>query len=127
MTAFVDLTEENEHSLRPYAELTAEAGATEYRRLPVSDQGCPTRDEMRTILDAIDNAVARGKNVYVHCWGGIGRTGTAVGCYLVRHGMAAPDALVAIARWREGTPDGHRRSPENDAQENFILTWPEPA
>ena len=82
---------------------------------------------MRTILDAIKNAVARGKNVYVHCWGGIGRTGTAVGCYLVRHGMAAPDALVAIARWREGTPDGHRRSPENDAQENFILTWPEPA
>lgn len=123
---FVDLTEEGEYSLRPYAAVVAEEVAIEHWRLPIPDGGCPTVDEMRAILDTIDGAVARGKNVYVHCFGGIGRTGTAVGCYLVRHGIAPRRALETIAHWREGTPDGHRGSPENDAQEAFVLAWPEP-
>lgn len=122
---FVDLTEEDEYRLRPYAADVVEDGVIEYRRLPIADQGCPTVGEMRAILDTIDDAVARGKNVYVHCWGGIGRTGTVVGCYLVRHGTAPRDALAAIARWREGTPDGYRRAPENDKQEAFVLGWVE--
>ena len=40
--------------------------------------------------------------VYVHCWGGIGRTGTVVGCWLVRHGMTGDEALAEFAspgRW----------------------------
>ena len=31
---------------------------------------------MQEILDAVDRALAAGRNVYLHCWGGIGRTGT---------------------------------------------------
>lgn len=118
---FVDLTEEGEYSLRPYAEDTFE-----HRRLAIRDGGCPTQEEMRLVLDTIDDAIERGRNVYVHCCGGIGRTGTVVGCYLARHGMDAGDALKAIEEWRLGTPDGHRRSPENDRQKEFILDWPEP-
>jgi protein-tyrosine phosphatase len=78
-------------------------------------------------LDAIDEALARGKNVYVHCYAGVGRTGTVVGCYLVRHGMAPRDALATIARWREGRSTAHRRSPETDNQERFVLAWSEGA
>jgi hypothetical protein len=123
---FVDLTEEGEYALAPYAATASQGGSIEYRRLPIPDFGCPTLDEMRSILNTIDGAIARGKKVYVHCYGGIGRTGTVVGGYLVRHGLQPRDALEAIARWREGTPDGHRRSPENEAQEAFMLGWPEP-
>jgi protein-tyrosine phosphatase len=61
--------------------------------------------------------------VYVHCFGGIGRTGTVVGCYLVRHGADAETALAEIARRRQGTPDGYRRSPETNEQRQFVLTW----
>ena len=122
---FLDLTEEDEYALRPYAADVVEDGVIEYRRLPICDQGCPAVDEMRVILDTIDDALGRDKNVYVHCWGGIGRTGTVVGCYLVRHGTTPRDALVAIARWREGTPDGYRRAPENDEQAGFVLAWRE--
>lgn len=32
------------------------------------------------ILDAIDARLEAGKSVYVHCWGGIGRTDTVAGC-----------------------------------------------
>ena len=49
---------------------------------------------MRRVLDAIDKDIADGRTVYVHCWGGIGRTGMVIGCWLVRHGMMVDRALV---------------------------------
>jgi rhodanese/phosphatase family protein len=123
---FVDLTEEGEYSLRPYASTFVDDEAILHHRLPIVDQGCATRDEMRTILDTIDTALAAGRTVYVHCYGGIGRTGTVIGCWLVRQGVPPSDALRAIAEWRTGTPDGRRRSPENAQQERFVLSWTDP-
>jgi hypothetical protein len=124
---FIDLTAEGEYSLHPYAAVAAGGGAAEHRRHAIRDFGCPSADGMRAILDAIDDAVGRGRLVYVHCFGGVGRTGTVIGCYLVRHGTAPPDALQAIARRREGTPNAGRRSPETDEQREFVLTWREPS
>jgi hypothetical protein len=46
-----------------------------------------------------------------------------VGCYLVRHGLSGEAALARIARLREGTPDGGRRSPETDAQRQMVRVW----
>ena len=62
-----------------------------HERHSIVDMDVP-RSQQQTagILDAIDKALEDGKNVYVHCWGGIGRTGTVVGCWLVRHGMTGP-------------------------------------
>jgi protein-tyrosine phosphatase len=47
-------------------------------RIPVRDVDIPSPDTMRSILDAIDSAIDRCQPVYVHCWGGRGRTGTVV-------------------------------------------------
>jgi protein-tyrosine phosphatase len=69
----------------------------EYRRYAVPDLGIPPRPGMVKILDEIDALLAAGRRVYVHCWGG---TGTVVGCYLVRHGKSADEALALIAEWR---------------------------
>ena len=79
---------------------------------------------MTSILETIDGVLAAGRAVYVHCYGGIGRTGTVVGCFLARHGMAGAEALEQIARWRERTPDGWKRSPETDEQRQMVLNWP---
>jgi hypothetical protein len=57
-------------------------------RLDIHDYDVPTVAHMQRILDTIDQANADGRIVYVHCWGGKGRTGTVVGCYLARHGPA---------------------------------------
>ena len=50
---------------------------------------CPYPGMMVTILDHIDHAISQEKPVFVHCWGGKGRTGTVVGCFLARHGKAS--------------------------------------
>ena len=129
---FVNLTEAGEYNLRPYwPDVEAAAAAlgrvTEQRRFAIQDMGTLTPERMRQILDTIDAAVAAGRTVYVHCFGGIGRTGMVVGCYLVRHGQSGAQASATIARLREGTPDGWKRSPETDAQRQFVLDWREDA
>lgn len=129
ISLFLDLTEAGEYGLKPYApfleELAGPAGkAAVHRRMPIPDGGTPSGPEMARILDTLDAALEEGHTVYVHCWGGIGRTGTVVGCYLVRHGLSGAQALAEIARLRQGTPDGQRRSPENDAQERMVRSWP---
>jgi predicted protein tyrosine phosphatase len=129
VTYFLDLTEAGEHGLEPYAPLLAEDAQRQerpavHRRMAIPDGGTPSAAEMRRTLDAIDAALQERHCVYVHCWGGIGRTGTVVGCYLVRHGLSGQEALDLIARRRAGTPDGYRRSPETRAQARFILDWP---
>jgi hypothetical protein len=127
---FFDLTEPDE--LEPYLPLLEQRAAragrlVRHARYPIVDFGLPTRSTMRALLDAIDGALAAEKNVYVHCWGGVGRTGMAVGCYLVRHGHTAADALAQIAAWRSAFA-GLRyspRSPESDEQIAFVQNWRE--
>lgn len=94
-------------------------------RFPIPDFGLPTPQEMTRILDAIDAALAEGHNVYLHCWGGVGRTGTTVGCYLVRHGRSGDQALAEVAeRYRSAAQSRlHPRSPETEAQAAFVRAW----
>lgn len=128
---FVDLTEPDE--LLPYqdglAGLVAEGEAVpEYRRLSIPDMGTPAgADRMRDILDTIDGALADGHRVYVHCWGGIGRTGTVVGCWLTRRGFSGDAALAQVGRLFAATPKGQggRRSPETEAQAAYVRRWAE--
>ena len=127
---YIDLTEPGEYGLEPYAPLllrmTAENEDTlTHRRMPIRDMDTPTREEMVRILDTIDAALESGHKVYLHCYGGIGRTGTVVGCHLVRHGMDGETALGQITSWRQDTTDSWRRSPETEEQRQFVLNWKE--
>jgi predicted protein tyrosine phosphatase len=130
LDSFLDLTRPGE--LPPYHDILAEEAhmmgiETIYRRFAIGDYGLPTRQQMTQILDAIDSALAEGRKIYLHCWGGIGRTGTTVGCYLVRHGKSGNEALRQLASWWRSVPKSARypHSPETPAQMNFILTWDE--
>jgi len=118
VSAFVDLTEDGESVA--YADLVG--GWATHRRFPIRDFSVPSVDEMTAILEALDAALERGV-VYVHCLGGSGRTGTVVGCWLVRHGMACHEALATIAALRRETAYGDRRSPESDEQCDMVRGW----
>jgi protein-tyrosine phosphatase len=94
-----------------------------HQRWPIRDMDVPTQAHMAATLHAIDQALADGHTVYVHCWGGIGRTGTVVACYLKHHGLTGRLALDRVALLRQGTPDSNRRSPETDPQHAFVLDF----
>jgi hypothetical protein len=126
VTVFIDLTEPGEK--QPYDGIAREQAGwmdkeIEYHRLAVRDMGTPSPALMERILDIIDAAIEAGKMVYVHCYAGIGRTGTVVGCYLVRHGMSGQEALDHLLELRKDISTAWRRSPETLEQEAFILAW----
>ena len=94
-------------------------------RFPIVDVNIPKEDFMVKILDAIDVHLDDGRKPYIHCWGGIGRTGTVVGCWLIRHGHATPEIVGdMISELRVGDVEaGYRVSPEAESQWDFILNW----
>jgi hypothetical protein len=93
-------------------------------RMPVPDAGIPTFSGMREILDALDEAIGRGEPVYVHCFGGRGRAGTVVGCWLVRHGRAdTADVFQVLQKLREDDPEWFLPSPENERQRWMVRAW----
>ncbi len=127
---FVDLTEEGESALQPYAPVLRRVAArlgvdVEYGRHPIPDLGVPHGSEtMRGILDALAQAERERSPAYVHCWGGVGRTGMVVGCHQVERGYSAERALARIEELRDGTSKAYRPSPENRVQSDFVRGWP---
>jgi protein-tyrosine phosphatase len=93
-------------------------------RFPVRDNTAPKRPTMVAILDCLDQCLAEGRPVYLHCWGGRGRTGTVVGCHLIRHGLADPaNALETIAGLRSAGRNMVGDSPETEEQLGLAKSW----
>jgi len=95
-----------------------------FNRMPIEDMSIPSKAHMTRILDLIDRNMQNDQPVYVHCWGGRGRTGTVAGCYLARHGYASGQKVLdLIQNLRQGTEDQHKASPETQEQVNMVLGW----
>jgi protein-tyrosine phosphatase len=75
--------------------------------------------EYDRITGAIAQAQAHG-GVYVHCWGGVGRTGTVIGCALVDEGLSYEETIERLKTLRSATRKAHRRAPEMPAQHDVI-------
>ncbi|MBI5933404.1 MAG: dual specificity protein phosphatase family protein [Chloroflexi bacterium] len=130
LDTFIDLTYPGERA--PYKHILLEQ-ARYYQKdvrvhhFPIEDFGVVTPETMRALLNTIDAALAEGRNIYLHCWAGVGRTGTTVGCYLVRHGMTGDEALAQLARWWATDPRRFtfKRTLETDEQVQFVRGWHE--
>lgn len=126
--SMIDLTEAGERSwggkiLEPYHEvLCADADARglprpTYARHAIPDTATIDDGGYGRIVEYIRGELDSGRVVYVHCWGGKGRTGTVVGAWLIDdEGLDYPATLDRIQELRRGTRKAGDPAPENARQ-----------
>src|SRR5271154_437920 len=128
---FVDLTEDRE--LAPYEAILSEEALKSsinatYRRFPIRDNSVPRdSDYLAEILLAIDSRIREEGAVYLHCWGGVGRTGLVVACWLQEHGRTPDDSLAELSAKWSIVEKIYRKpeSPETSVQVSWIKNWPQ--
>ncbi len=129
---FVDLTEEGE--LSPYTDIARNVATSigldpdslEFYRHPIRDVSIPDDPaEMRATLRQIRLARHSHKTVYLHCWGGVGRTGTVAGCLLRDlFGCSGDEALSRFQEsWNHCAKSAHRGAPETEEQREYIRSF----
>lgn len=110
--------EEAEFELRPERDIS-ERQELQFFSLPVADLGTPSSREDRKaaiqILHQVENLLATGLNVGIHCRQSIGRSGMMAASLLVLAGSDPLDAIASVSKAR-GLP-----VPETEAQREWII------
>ena len=124
----INLTEENEQNRNGIKLFDYDSYLTlseiEVHRKSIKDVSIPTKDRMDDIIELIDNELNEDKPVYFHCWGGVGRTGTVLGCYLLHSKMANKGNVFDVINYLKRTSSiNHRQSPETEEQRDFVLNY----
>jgi hypothetical protein len=88
----------------------------------ITDQGPQNSVEERTLsfgVDAALRALKQGEGVVIHCHGGTGRTGTAIGCILRKLGKGSGNQIVSWLN-KLNINRGKRGWPEDPTQEKIV-------
>jgi protein-tyrosine phosphatase len=87
-------------------------------RLPIRDVSVPPKvEDVASLVRGIGSWAANGQTVVIHCIGGLGRTGTVAGCFLVEQGFDAEAALNLLREVRAVN------CPETDEQREFVRRY----
>ncbi len=71
--------------------------------VPMIDFGTPSLEELERCVAFIRAQNEAGHAVAVHCFAGVGRTGTVIAAWLTTTGMEAEDAILELRRLRPGS------------------------
>ncbi len=125
---FLDLTDEGEAiGAEPYGPrleglLTRRSHTAERRAAGMRDMSAEP-GKVQLAFDELDSLLSSGKNVYLHCLGGLGRTGMVVGSYLVEKGLAPASEIVpVIEALRAATDTPGMESPQTEAQRRLLAS-----
>lgn len=102
----------------------AEAGREiAIHNFPIPPYTTPTVEQMATILDRVDRALAEGRKILIHDLRGNERAGLVLACHLIRHGQQPRTALAWLNRALKTTLIRAYRIPGTEAQYRFALGW----
>lgn len=120
ITHFIDLTDPGE--MPPYECFLPQG--TGCIHFPIPNGGVPqdagaVRGLCRRIEEILEESPSN--RIYIHCHGGVGRTGTIVSCWYIYNGLPADDALALMkSRYATNPKSSWMRSPENSLQVGFV-------
>ena len=112
----------------PYAPIVEREAArlgleAQCHRLPIVDVSVPSLGRMDEIQATLKESFARNAPVYVHCWGGRGRTGQVVGVHLIERALATPEDFVDYIGELRINDIGGGFSPETPEQIGFVRDY----
>jgi Predicted protein-tyrosine phosphatase len=121
ITSIVCLVEEHEltfKNIKEYEESLNKYGI-ELKHYPIKDFSAPTLEYLVKIIKYLKDKIKENKRVLVHCYGGLGRTGTILAAFLVYYKrIKAEEAISYVRKIRPG-------SIENYWQEEIIKRFEE--
>ena len=84
---------------------------------PINDFDVPDDEEFLEMMKKFIEEQKKGKNLFLHCAGGVGRAGTLACCLLVAQGVDTDDAVKLVSEKRG------RASPETQGQIQFVRDY----
>jgi len=101
----------------PHLFTRAESEGIRALHVPLPDGGTPKDPEaMEALVASILGWLAEGEGVFLHCWAGLGRTGTVAAACLIARGYNPSEAVDLVRKVRPGAVETHR-------QENFLRVY----
>ena len=75
-----------------------------YLHVPTEDFSAPDMEKIDHTVDFIQERIKNGEPTMVHCAAGVGRTGTILACYLIKHhNFSVKDAIDKVRKERPGS------------------------
>jgi len=125
ITTFVSLqTPEEIHRFVPYKNVIDECLKSnpqfkqpKFVEFPIPDQFVAPTDKVFDFIEQLCVLLNAGENLYIHCWGGHGRTGTIIGCLIGRlYPISAQLALDLTSTYHHKRKPPKSRSPQGQRQ-----------
>jgi len=101
---------------RPMDAVPLAAHGLQHLWSPIPDMCAPSLEQAIELCVKIDEFLAAGMAVAVHCRAGLGRTGTVLACYLIWEGQ---EALAALESARRIQPNWVQSSEQAEFLEDF--------